>query len=331
MASERFFQGLYYDNLGIAYNGGTGVFTVQGANGRSLSTSNPAVIILPSNASPGQFTRYDVTANQAFIDDVGSSEIIDNLFGWTTSIAVASDCPFYIYAVGNDNEDAIQFMISRIPHAIISPTVGEIGAPDDAVADEEYSFWSIDNITETAWDTNPCLCIGSFRMRMTTSDDWTVQALADGDGIDQFHEETFFSMPLGQNGAASGNLIFTNGGTAPAWSTVQSEYKLERTGLCYYRFYMNGDAGTDGSGSVSLLMALPFIVDKDSVHSNPISSSSLQFAGGALLTTVLGGSSASAANLAFFNPAGSFMQNGDFTNGARQLSGAAYYRIRAEA
>jgi len=191
MANERFYQGPYWDNLGIAL--ASGVFTVQGARGRALSSANPAYIILQSQGTPGQFVKYTVTANQSFIDDVGVSEIIDNLFGLTTGVAYAQDIPFYIYAVPNDAETAIAFMISRIPHSTNSPVAALIGAPDDAVADIQASFFSFDSLDESVYDQNPCLNIGSFRMQMSASDDWTVTALGIRDGIGKWQQVNLLS------------------------------------------------------------------------------------------------------------------------------------------
>lgn len=259
MANERFYQGPHYDCLGIAYNGGTGVFTVQGALGRSLSAANPGHIVLPSKATPGAFTKYVVTANQSFIDDVGSSEIINNLFGFTTSVAWAVDTPFYIYAVGNDNEDAIAFMVSRVPGMKLSPVTASIGAPDDAVADDQFSFFSFDNIDETLYDQNPCLMIGSFRMQMSASDDWTVQTINNLDGIGCFQEGVAFAMAFAQFGASSGTYMKANGGTAMTWSTNNYIYYVDpfnRT--CSIDMILSGNTATDGSGSVNMLTIVPF-------------------------------------------------------------------------
>jgi hypothetical protein len=76
-----------------------------------------------------------VEANQSFIDDNGASEIINNLFGYPTGVAV-SEARFFLYGVANDDQDTIQFMISPVSHLRTSPAAAAIGAPDDAVADD---------------------------------------------------------------------------------------------------------------------------------------------------------------------------------------------------
>lgn len=244
-------------NLGITYSGGT--FTITGADGTSLSSSNPAYVRLQSKANPGQSINHTITADQNFIDDAGSSEIIGNLFGATTGVAWGEDCPFYIYAVVNDDAATIQFMISRVPNRTTAPATGEIGAPDDAVADNQYSFFSLDNIDETAYDGNPCLMIGSFRMQMSTSDDWTVQTLSNSDGIGKFHESTIFTMPAGQMGAASGKYFRDNGGTAWAITTTNYQYNIDPfLGKCFYGIRFDNISNA-GSGAVSVQPVVPFI------------------------------------------------------------------------
>lgn len=326
MVSERFDQGLYYDNLGISYNGGTGVFSVLGANGRDLSTSNPAVIVLPSKASPGLFTRYNVTSNQTFIDDVGSSEIIGNLFGATTGVAWAQDVPFFIYAVGNDNENTIAFMISRVPSRLLSPSAANIGAPDDPVADTQGSFFSLENIDESTYDANPCVCLGSFRMQMSASDDWTVQTLSSIEGIGRFQENTSFTFPTGQIGAASGTHFQANGGTAPVFSTQNISYYVNRDGKARVYVAQNGDGGTDGAGAVTAQMSLPLVI------SSPLSVASgevffLNSVG--LATQRVYPAIADGNNYVRFvvEDGSANVQNGDFTNGARSLNGTLTYQM----
>jgi hypothetical protein len=173
-------------NLGITYSAGT--FTIHGAEGTALSTpsetnGNPGFIRFQDKTTPGLVKYISVNANQNFIDDAGASEIIGNLFGFPTGVAVTTDQDFYIYAVSNDAMNAVAFMISRLSGCKVSPAAAKIGAPDDPVADTIDCFFAFDNLDETLYDANPAVCIGKIRMRMSTSDDWTVQALSNLDGI----------------------------------------------------------------------------------------------------------------------------------------------------
>lgn len=252
-------QGVYFENIGCSYAAGTGTFTIHSADGSAFSSSNPGIVVLPSKATPGTFTTYSITSNQAFIDDNGASEIIGNLFGFTTAVAITVNVPFFIYAVSNDNEDTIQFMLSRYPHRQISAAT--IGTPSSAIADAEGDFFSFDNITTTEWDQNPAVCVGSINMQMSALDDWTVQTLSTQTGIAQYQENVFFTQPPGQFGANSGTVTVANGGTAPAFSTNNTDYTISKNGYVYYRVFLNGDAGTDGAGAVNALITAPFQVE----------------------------------------------------------------------
>jgi len=244
-------------NLGFTYNVGTGTFTVHAQDGSALSATNPAYVTLQSKATPGNLITITITANQDFIDDNGASQIINNLFGLTTGIAVTVNIPFYLYAVTNDAETAISFMISRYPGASISPVNTKIGTPASAIADTQGSFFAFDSVTVTDYDSNPCLMIGSFKMRMSASDDWTVQTLTSFDGIGKFQDGSAFTMPRSQFGAATGKWFKNNGGTAPDSSAGSFVYYIDSTNSsATFRTGLIIDTG--GIGAVTALLALPF-------------------------------------------------------------------------
>ena len=251
-------------NLGISYSAPT--FTIHSADGTDLTVTNPGFIVLQGRTA-GRNQIIEITANQNFVDDAGSSEILNNLFGLTTGVAWAQDMPFYIYGVINDAENAIQFMIPRSPAATISPAAADIGAPDDAVADAQADFWSLDNIDETLFESNPCTCIGSFKMRMSSSDDWTVQAIDSDDGIGRFQENITFTMPEGQMGAAANTFVLANAGTEPQWVTQTIFYKIGRDGMTYMSF--NGEvADVVGVGANDISIVLPLAPQFTQINSN---------------------------------------------------------------
>jgi hypothetical protein len=230
-------------NLGIAYSAGT--FTVQGYNGTALSATNPARIWLQSRATPGRLTQYTVTANQTFTD--GSAGQIDNMrWGVTINVDWANDCPFYLYAVTNDAENAIAFMITRIPNLTTSPAAASIGKAGAVVNVGQGDFFSLANITVTDYDTNPCICLGSFRMQFAGgTNSWTVQTLnTAGDGIGNFNENTTFTYPEGQNGAVVTH--FVQDGSAPVWDTRVYTYMVTKTGFVSVALFY-GDLSGDGA------------------------------------------------------------------------------------
>ncbi len=246
-------------NIGFSYNSGTGTFTVHGQDGSALSINNPAFVTLQDKSDPGRLVTVPVTANQDFIDDNGASEIIGNLFGLTTSVATIVNIPFYLYAVCNDAEDAISFMISRFPNATSAPVSAKIGKPTSAVASTQGSFFAMENITVGQYDLNPCVSIGSFRMMMSAADDWTVQALAARDGIGHFQEGIPFGFPRGQFGAASAKIFKDNGGTAPDDSAGAFVYTIDAQNNRIFYLMAFPNINTAGLGAVPALLALPYI------------------------------------------------------------------------
>ena len=242
-------------NLGITYSGS--LLSIAGSDGTALSATNPGYVILSDKSSPGLKKIFTVTANQGFIDATGASEIINNLFGLNTSVAYGQDLPFFSYAVSNDAMDAVAFMISRVPNRQVSPAIANIGAPDDAVADTPGSFFSFDNIDETLYDENPCAAIGSFRMRMSAADDWTVQALNDYDGIGRWNEQ-WFTMVTGQFGATAGKYFADNGGTGPVWNTNNYVWTINKSGLLTIAALFQTNSIV-GAGAVAAFMSSPYI------------------------------------------------------------------------
>ena len=237
-----------------------------------------------------------------------------------------NDIPFYVYAVGNDAGNAIAFMISRNPGKTTSPALAKIGAPDDAVADSQSSFWSLENIDETLYDENTCILIGSFRMRFTQpggADDWTVQALGGQDGVGLFQEGKTFTFPTGVNGAASGTHLQANGGTAPVFTTNNYDYHIDRGGMVTHQVFLDADGGTDGAGAVSSLLSTPFIPQFVNVNGvlrvKAPTTSILTEANANLDQTYISLTQCTD---------GTNITNAEFTNGTRQITGIFNMRIK---
>ena len=309
------------ENLGVVFASST--LSIAGKDGSALSATNKGYVGISSKANPGQIITVGINAVQGFIDATGASEIIGNLFGASTGIAWADPIPFYIYAVLNDAETEVAFMISRIPHLTTSPVVGEIGAPDDAVADNSFSFFSFENIDETLYDSNPCVAIGSFRMVMSTSDDWTVQTLGNGDGIGQFQEGVLFTMPLAQNGAATGTYFKANGGTAPLFDSNQYQYLISRDGQIQIWILLNGDPGIDGVGAVIVQIALPMTAFNylGEYSTNAVLINSITGGFRLVMLSIVSNDT----SLELLETDGTSVENGDFGNGGRRFRGSTQY------
>ena len=316
-------SGGWVSNLGITYASNT--LSVTGATA-ALSAANPGYVIMQDKSSPGLLKKYTVIANQGFLDDTGASEIIGNRFGLITGVAYAEDIPFFIYAVTNDAETEIAFMCSRVPSKTTSPVVANIGDPSAATADEQYAFFSFDDITEADYESNPCVCIGSFRMRMSASDDWTVQALSINDGIGLFNETTAFSYPSGVFENATGTYLKDNGGTAPFFTDNFYKYTIDRTGTFKYYFVSDKDGGTDGAGAVNSIMMLPYrmVTLGSNIH---IPVGSVISAGGTDGLLTFQGSNGS-NQMILLNSASIALTNSNFSAGNRTIRGMISFDVR---
>lgn len=251
-------QPYYVENLSLLISGGT--ITVAGGDGTALGASNPGYICLPSNSTPGELVLYTIAANQVMTN----TEMNGNLLGTTASVAWANNKPLYLYAISNDNEDSIAFAWGAIPNITVSPVSTEIGDPSSAVADEQYSLYSFDDITETSYDANNCFAIGSCTATKDASDVWTFNALAEGvTGIGLFGENIWYTYPLAVHGAATGTHVYANAGTEPAYNDPDRyRYNMKRDGICRIFTHLNG-VSTPGTGTQTVQWTVPYDADSD--------------------------------------------------------------------
>lgn len=247
--------GGFVENIGCSYNVGTGLFSICGADGTALSATNPGYVTLKNSSSI--FVTVKITANQDFIDANGASEIIGNLFGLTTGVAHASEVPFFIGAVLKDTDDAIAFGITRLPIPI-TPAAAYIGAPDDPVADTNWSFFSFENIDETKYESRPFGVIGCINMKKSIADDWTVSALSSFSGIGWFGNDAY-TMDPGHYGAAAGKITADNGGTAITAANILCYYAIQP--MPYLRVWIREysiSGALAGAGAVNMRGIFPF-------------------------------------------------------------------------
>jgi hypothetical protein len=311
-------------NLGCKYSGST--FSLTAADGTALSASNPAYVCVPSKTA-GALKIIQITSGDGFVDKTGSSSIIGNTFGTTATAAWDQACPFYLYACLNDAETAVSFAISRIPHASSVPAVGFCGTPLSSIADTQGSFFFFQSITVAQYDTNPCVCVGSFQMTKSSADDWTVSTLSNSDGIGRFNEGTTFTMPLGQNGAASATYTNANTGTSAVFSNSSNKYWMSRTGKITYQVHMSGDGGTDGSGAVTAIVCAPLkmggVSGTTSVPVGTVLVVNPTFSDFCAATLDVTG-----FNMSFGRPTGATNVTwANFSNGSRNIDGMIAYQV----
>jgi hypothetical protein len=253
-------------NLGINYTSPT--FKVTSANGTALSATNPAYLVVPSVVSPGYKTVLTMTSDISFIDDSGASQIAGNTFGTTAGVAWNEDMPFYLMAIPNSTDTAVTIGITRCPQRA-STTGQNLAKSGSAIANGQGSFFMIDSSVVVAnYNNSPSVCIGSFKMRKTTaaSNDWTVQALGNSDGIGLFNEQTYFNMVSLQFGATSNIFSSSVGGnTIPTFNQTAAAYRVHKNGWCH--FLWDADFTTAGGvGAGELRAHLPFQIGLTSFY-----------------------------------------------------------------
>lgn len=148
-------------------------------------------------------------------------------------------------------------MISRYPLPTESPVAAKIGQSGSAIASTQASFFSLKSITATDFEQNPAVRIGSFRMSMNASDDWTVNPLTNTDGIGLYQERNRFAMSVGQFGAKAGTVFIDNGGTAPTMNaTAAFGYEIIDD-----QVFMDSAIAINagGAGAVNLVAKVPYI------------------------------------------------------------------------
>lgn len=311
------------ENIGIALSSGT--FTVLSADGATaLSVTNPGYVTLQSKGTPGKLVTIKVTANQTFTD--GSSGTLDEaLFDVTTGVNWADVMPFFLYAVSNDAEDTINFMISRLPHMPATPISTKISKTGAIINVDQGDFFSLGDVTVTDYDLNPCLVIGGFRMTFVgATDSYNVAALTAIDGIGQFFEQNSFQMPLGQNGATAASYMFANGGAVPAWTSQDYEYFIGKTGLITCALTQSGDGGADGTGAVLTEWVLPMKIRTNSTGNFSLGSAYIQ-AAGITGTESMSTSSLGTNHLFFVFYGTSTVLNSNFSTGTRAFATSFSY------
>jgi hypothetical protein len=316
----------FFWNLSFTHAAGT--MTLAGSDGTALSATNPGYVIMPSNATEGRMVLHKVVAN----DTLTVSAMTGSLFGTTTAIAWADALPLYVGFMADSSDANLEPIISRLPHIGVSPaSSANIGDPSSATADVEYSVFAWNDITEGDYQDMQVGLIGSVRAtKAVTTNAWTLTALDSKDGAGRFNDNRPHVMPLAQNGAAAGTVIFINGGVAaPTFSVTEYQYVIQRDGVCNVIMHIAGDGGTDGNGAVETLVALPYAADN-------IVSTDYQPCGSFVCTSATGGDQVGVAttkpnsNAHGCHPiesSGGSVLNGDFTAGGRYIYMSLTYPV----
>lgn len=240
--------------LGFKYSSST--FSIIGANGRDLSENNPGYICISSVSNPAQSLNFKITSNQGFIDDSGVSTIAGMTFGVTSGVAWNSDIPFFVYLVVNSSDDTVQAMCCRKPGRKTAPPAANIGTPSNPITVSEDDFFSFNDVTVADYAGSPCVYVGCFKMKKTTTaDDWTVTTLDNYDGVGKNFDGINFVFPQGQNGAAASSWFSDGGGGAAVSIGGSYIYRVYSDGSCFVSFA--GSSVATGAGTGDLRMHIP--------------------------------------------------------------------------
>jgi hypothetical protein len=314
----------YIENLDFTLS--TQTVTVHGADGTALGASNPGYICLPSNSTPGNLILYTITANVSMTN----TEMNGNLLGTTASTAHGDSRLLYLYALSNDNEDAIAFAWGCIPHIKKSPVSTEIGDPSSAVADEQISLYAWDDITETSYDDNNCSSFGTIKATKDASDIWSFDAMIEGeDGMGLFQESNRLDYTEGNHGANSGTYTVPNGGTPAVFSTSRTTYRMFRNGFILADISLGNDGGTDGSGAVDAKFTLPFYASDD-IHGIAGHETTIQIRepGGSYYQTSCHIRSDNQNTFTLYNQSSQILDWADFSSGSRNVRGSVLYYMK---
>ena len=244
----------HIENLSVVTSGGT-TLTIASGDGTALSSSNPGYIAMPSGATPGEVVLHTITANVAMTN----TEMDGNLLGTTSATAWSNSKPLYLYCIQDDSDANPEFALAPIPSLEFAPASTEIGDPSSAVADEQISMYSLDDITETSYDGNPVQLIGVVTATKSSGDSWTFDSVIEGvTGMGVYAEQKIYTFPTGQFGATSSTYSIANGGTVAAFSTNFARYSMDKNGTCHFWIDLRDDGGTDGSGAVDAKFTCPF-------------------------------------------------------------------------
>lgn len=324
----------YTSNLGLSLS--AGVLTIVGSDGAALSSANPGWVTVPATTA-GLYVTLKVTSGGVIRDAAsGSSDFTGYEFGITSTSNWANDMPFFIYVVNRADSDldgvdgSSQFFISRSPSKARTRTattdIGDTGAVP--ATDSQRACFIMNDVTIANYATLPSQVIGAFRMQYATAtNDWTIQTLGINDGIGTTQlMKTFsniYTMPLAQNGAASGTHMKANGGTAPVFSTQTITYQLLENGTCRTDIFLTGDGGTDGAGAVTAQVSLPY-------SANDVANVGV-IGAGSVITSVRGTEimrmDVSSTSLELTVPDGTAILNSDFGNGGRTISCVAWFKV----
>lgn len=255
----------------IGMNIASNVLTIYGKDGSALSSSNPGLITMQSQANPGRVVDLKLTGNIAVRDRNATDSDLEGgeLFGLTTGVAHGDYRPFYLYAINVDDTNAnMRLAISMNPcYTEGGFSTNNVCFMQAACVTSDLNNIMILNRTGTKADyiDKPMQLIGGFRMNKDASDYWQI-APFDGlaDGIRQNpHVGYVFDFSAGHLGADTDNFFASTVGNGPSWATpasIVAKYMLDLNGNCHYWMDTTGAGNCTNGGAGVLQLVMPYYV-----------------------------------------------------------------------
>lgn len=239
-------------NCGISIDGTT--LTINGSDGSALSAVSPCKIGIASD-STGEYKTATFSSNVTLTFG-SASNMSGNLFG-ISEANWAQPTPFFFGIV--DDGTSQYFTVSRVPLYATGSAATDLCQKGDNDCDGQNDAMLLTSgLTLANWTHKPITNVGWVGATYVTSGTvWTL-SLLDVAGFNKNYLGYRFKKVTGQMGAASGSMFYSNGGTAPTFSTVQDTYQWMNSNTVCEEIYESGDGGTDGSGVVNVKMSMAY-------------------------------------------------------------------------
>ena len=307
-------------NCEINYASGT--ITISGRGAAALSATNPCHVGIRSNSN-GVVVRATFTANITATDG-SASQTDGNLFG-ITDANWANAMPIFFGVVYDGTTP--YFTLARKPIVLTGSAATDVCQLTDTSCDGENDVMILTTgLTLASWVSLPITQVAWLQgTYATTGAAWTFAESA-YTGFNDLYETQTWTMPAGQNGAAASGFMLDNGGTAVQFTTDLMSYTLSSDGFYNVSFFMDADAGQDGSGAVEARFSMP---------ATAINNSSLSYYGIGYLETATPTTNhvmlevqpnTSYATILNEGTTGRVQLAAGFPNGARTLKGSIIFK-----
>lgn len=256
----------YISNARFSLTGG--VLSLLNESGTAPSAASPCYFRVPNNvgASAGGYRTitfdsqtYCLIQDSTSADSYFYNGVNGTPWGTTTGIAWGNAMPLFVYVATETLGTNPCLFLARKPNLRILPAATAIGYannPPATPSDSNVFAWTINDVTASHAGQD-CYLIGYVEAIKNTNDDFTFQTLSNNCLGSYDFENRTYTMPISQNGAASGSYFYAAAGTAPQYTSNSYTYTISRDGTVISNFLFFGNTGAAGAGAVILNISIP--------------------------------------------------------------------------